>query len=193
MENLINEIKTLNIKRYELDSHLRLDVTEYLKGLPFDEDGRFEFDEDYESVCVTYDGGNHPEYASNAFSTVWGVARDKDGDIGLILDETNFYSLDRITDIGEVSYLVEVIDNMLKDKEQEGERDSISGYQPFIMKDNVWVRYPAICEDEIFLSAKDCVEYMRGEGYSANDFELREISGEYMVILDEKGNKQTTK
>ena len=45
MENLINEIKTLNIKRYELDSHLRLDVTEYRKGLPFDEDGRSEFDE----------------------------------------------------------------------------------------------------------------------------------------------------
>lgn len=137
MENLINEIKTLNIKRYELDSHLRLDVTEYLKGLPFDEDGRFEFDEDYESVCVTYDGGNHPEYASNAFAYVMGVARDKDGNIGLILDEDDFYSLDRITDIGEVSYLVAVIDNMLKDKEQEGERDSISGYQPFIMKDNV--------------------------------------------------------
>lgn len=137
MENLINEINTLNIKRNELDAHLRLDVTEYLKGLPFDEDGRFEFDEGMEYVCVTYDGGNNPEHASNAFSKVWGVAKDKDGDIGLILDETNFYSLDRITDIGEVSYLVEVIDNMLKDKEQEGERDSISGYQPFIMKDNV--------------------------------------------------------
>lgn len=137
MENLINEIKRLNRERNELDKKLRLDVTEYLKGLPFDEDGRFEFDEGMEYVCVTYDGGNNPEYASNAFSTVWGVAKDKDGDIGLILDETNFYSLDRITDIGEVSYLVEVIDNMLKHKEQEGERDSISGYQPFIMKDNV--------------------------------------------------------
>lgn len=137
MENLINEIKRLNRERNELDKKLRLDVTEYLKGLPFDAYGTFEFDEDYESVCVTYDGGNHPEYASNAFAYVMGVAKDKDGDIGLILDEDDFYSLDRITDIGEVSYLVEVIDDVLKDKEQEGESDSISGYQPFIMKDNV--------------------------------------------------------
>lgn len=119
MENLINEIKRLNNERNELDKKLQLNVTEYLKGLPFDEKGRFEFDEDYQSVCVTYDGGNHPEYASNAFAYVMGVAKDKNGDIGLILDEEDFYPLDRISDIGEVSYLAVVIDDVLKDKKED--------------------------------------------------------------------------
>ena len=119
MENLINEIKRLNIERHELDKKLRLDVTEYLKGLPFDAYGTFEFNEDYGYPCVTYDGGNHPEYASNAFAEVRGVAKDKYGDIGLILDEEDFYSLDRISDIGEVSYLAVVIDDVLKSKKED--------------------------------------------------------------------------
>lgn len=34
-----------------------------------------------ESVCVTYDGGNHPEYASNAFSQVYMVKKDGTGHI----------------------------------------------------------------------------------------------------------------
>lgn len=119
MENLINEIKRLNDERHELDKKLRLNITEYLKGLPFDAYGTFEFDEDYGCVCVTYDGGNLPEYTSSVFALVMGVARDENGDIGLILDEEDFYSLDRITDIGEVSYLVEVIDDILKSKKEE--------------------------------------------------------------------------
>lgn len=119
MENLINEIKRLNIERHELDKKLRLNITEYLKGLPFDAYGTFEFNEDYGCPCVTYDGGNHPEYASNAFAEVRGVAKDKYGDIGLILDEEDFYSLDRITDIGEVSYLAVVIDDVLKSKKED--------------------------------------------------------------------------
>ena len=118
MENLINEIKRLNIERHELDKKLRLNITEYLKGLPFDENGTFEFNEDYGCVCVTYDGGTYPECAS-AFAEVMGVAKDKYGDIGLILDEEAFYSLDRIGDIGEVSYLAVVIDEVLKDKKED--------------------------------------------------------------------------
>jgi hypothetical protein len=34
-----------------------------------------------DSVCVTYDGGNHPEYASNAFSQVYMVKKDGTGSI----------------------------------------------------------------------------------------------------------------
>ena len=33
------------------------------------------------SVCVTYDGGNHPEYASNAFSQVLSVIKSNDGNV----------------------------------------------------------------------------------------------------------------
>lgn len=47
------------------------------------------------SVCVTYDGGRHPEYDSNPYSTVKGVYL-KDGKIMLDTEDCDEYSIDRI-------------------------------------------------------------------------------------------------
>lgn len=108
MEHLIDEIKNLNAARAEIDKELFLKVTEFFKGLPF-KDGEFRIGEEYRT-CVTYDGGNHPEYASNAFSTVYAVRRNEHfGNIGLEIDETDFYDIDRVVDVSELSYLAENI------------------------------------------------------------------------------------
>ncbi len=48
-----------------------------------------------DSVCVTYDGGRHPEYDTNAYSIVKGVYL-KDGKIMLDTEDCDEYSIDRI-------------------------------------------------------------------------------------------------
>ena len=107
MEHLIDEIKNLNAERAKIDNALRLKVTEFFKGLPF-KDGEFRIGDEYQQTCVTYDGGNHPEYASNAFSTVYAIRKNEHyGNIGLEIDETDFYDIDRVVDVAELSYLAE--------------------------------------------------------------------------------------
>ena len=68
------------------------------------------------SVCVTYDGGNHPEYASNAFSTVTAVNLDKDGNITLEIEDCPKYWLDDVS-TDEVLALCDFIDKYLLPKE----------------------------------------------------------------------------
>jgi hypothetical protein len=50
-----------------------------------------------EVVCVTYDGGNHPEYASNAFSTVNGVFINRRGVISLNIEDCSDYELEDVS------------------------------------------------------------------------------------------------
>ena len=51
---------------------------------------------DYEdSVCVTYDGGNHPEYA-NPYSVV-NALYDKDGKIAIDCEDCDEYYFDSVT------------------------------------------------------------------------------------------------
>ena len=54
-----------------------------------------EMEEDCGTVCVTYDGGRHPEYDTNAYSTVWSVFK-KDNEIYLETEDCDEYSIDRI-------------------------------------------------------------------------------------------------
>ena len=53
-----------------------------------------EYDDEY--TTVVYDGGNHPEYASNAFSQVYKVYLDGKGNIMLEVEETSYYDIDNI-------------------------------------------------------------------------------------------------
>ena len=61
------------------------------------------YDEEYgehiggEAVCVTYDGGSHPEYASNAFSNVNGIYLNERGHILLHTEDCDCYEIERIT------------------------------------------------------------------------------------------------
>ena len=51
--------------------------------------------EDDTSFCVSYDGGHHPEYASNVFSEVSAIW-EKNGHIYLEVEEENQYEINRI-------------------------------------------------------------------------------------------------
>ena len=60
-------------------------------------------DEDYDIVCVTYDGGNHPEYAANPYSQVYGIfLNEKDNEIYLNIEDADEYCLDRVDSVLEV-------------------------------------------------------------------------------------------
>lgn len=71
-------------------------------------------------LTVTYDGGNHPEYASNAFSCVYGVKLNKRGKILLNTDDCDCYTIESIP-TEEVYYVADCLETLLKRrKEQEG-------------------------------------------------------------------------
>ena len=61
-----------------------------------------------ELVCVTYDGGNHPEYASNAFSNVNGIYLNERGQILLHTEDCDCYEIESIT-WDEVIYLADYV------------------------------------------------------------------------------------
>lgn len=60
---------------------------------------------------VAYDGGRHPEYDSNAFSTVYGFGRDKNGKLYLIIEDSDEYGVDRCDSNEFVSYANEIGNN----------------------------------------------------------------------------------
>ncbi len=78
----------------EIEEQSRKYLLEVLKenggGINFDDYNPQEF------VSVPYDGGNHPEYASNCFSTVYGVYLNDDDEIYLDIEDCSEYYLDDI-------------------------------------------------------------------------------------------------
>jgi hypothetical protein len=68
------------------------------------------------SVCVTYDGGNHPEYASNAFSTVTGIDLNERGEITLDIEDDSEYDIENIT-TEELYDICDFVDNVLLPEE----------------------------------------------------------------------------
>lgn len=64
-----------------------------------------------EFVCVTYDGGSHPEYASNAFSEVKGIYLNERGQILLHTEDCDCYEIvsitwDEVVDLANYVYRV---------------------------------------------------------------------------------------
>ena len=67
-----------------------------IKAVLSETDGNsVEFDE-YEMLTVPYDGGSHPEYASNCFSRVNSVYL-KNGEIYLNIEDCDEYHIERIS------------------------------------------------------------------------------------------------
>lgn len=104
-----NEIKRepafveTNRQYIDIDGKLRRESLAYLKEL-CEENGTINLEVLDVYVAVTYDGGNHPEYASNAFSDVIDVHLDEYGNVELCIDECDEYDTDRI-DGGELGCL----------------------------------------------------------------------------------------
>jgi len=66
-----------------------------------------------ESYCyLTYDGGNHPEYAANLVSQCYGVGK-KNGKVYFRIEEDEEYEIDRVLNI-DLDYIVYELINILK-------------------------------------------------------------------------------
>lgn len=50
-----------------------------------------------EFVCVSYDGGRHPEYGSNVFSNVNGIFLNDKGEVTLDTEDDSEYKIENIT------------------------------------------------------------------------------------------------
>lgn len=57
---------------------------------------------------VTYDGGNHPEYASNVFSLVNGAFLSE-GNVYVDCEDCEEYHIERIWDTGELSFVLDAL------------------------------------------------------------------------------------
>ena len=78
-------------------NEIRKESIEYLREVAEENQGFFDLTEfnDFGSVSVTYDGGNHPEYDSNAFSTVQVLKLDGDK-VVLETEDTDWYDTEDI-------------------------------------------------------------------------------------------------
>lgn len=80
-----------------------LDATEN-KCIEFDQE------DDEQMISVSYNGGGHPEYASNCFSIVKAVYLKHD-DLCVSIEETDEYSADELSAI-ELASIAEIVDKI---------------------------------------------------------------------------------
>lgn len=128
MDNKIkNEIKAYNDLAEDFASikvELRSQILSTMKiilengGDKMSED--YDFLETYGYSCgtptVAYDGGRHPEYASNAFSQVSGAFLE-DGKIYIICEDCDEYSVDRIWSLDELIAILDMLIAYMEEKE----------------------------------------------------------------------------
>lgn len=91
-------------------------ITALKKLLKYNKAGIVINDNIPEFVSVSYDGGNHPEYASNLYSVVHKIYMEPNGDIVLDTEDTYGYSIDNIT----TEELYNLYDFIFKYKDQLG-------------------------------------------------------------------------
>lgn len=93
-------------KRLTLETQIKEGCMDYIKAELEKHDNFIDLSET-DGVCVVYDGGNHPEYASNAFSEVYSVFM-KDGNIYLNTEDCDQYDIESITldNLFDVAYCI---------------------------------------------------------------------------------------
>ena len=91
-----NNLKQLGEQLSDVLGKVQKECVEYLNNV-LDGDKSVEFitDEDYECVYVPYDGGRHPEYATNVFSLVRGVFK-KGKQIFVDIEDCCEYEIERL-------------------------------------------------------------------------------------------------
>lgn len=78
LDNKLNNVESVFKNWLIQNKNLQIFCTDYIKEvLDFLPDNKIEIDCNY-PVSVPYDGGNHPEYASNCFSDVLSVYCEND-------------------------------------------------------------------------------------------------------------------
>ena len=68
----------------------------YIKMVLKENNGSLDCTESENMISVTYDGGNHPEYASTAFSMVEGINLDENNNIILQIEDCSEYPIENI-------------------------------------------------------------------------------------------------
>lgn len=68
----------------------------YIKKVLKENNGSLDCTESENMISVTYDGGNHPEYASTAFSMVEGISLDENDNIILQIEDCSEYPIQNI-------------------------------------------------------------------------------------------------
>ena len=68
----------------------------YIKMVLKENNGSLDCTESENMISVTYDGGNHPEYASSAFSMVEGISLDENDNIILQIEDCSEYPIQNI-------------------------------------------------------------------------------------------------
>jgi hypothetical protein len=68
----------------------------YIKMVLKENNGSLDCTESENMISVTYDGGNHPEYASTAFSMVEGINLDENDNIILQIEDCSEYPIESI-------------------------------------------------------------------------------------------------
>ena len=75
---------------------------------------KFDLDQEDEYVCVSYDGGRHPEYDSDLYATVYGVSfNDDENRLSIDMEYNDDYTVDRLS-ADEVYTLALAVYNKLK-------------------------------------------------------------------------------
>lgn len=94
--NVMNAVLKSKIDEfYSIAADLRKLTMDQLNVLLADrENQKVEFEEGY-MPNISYDGGNHPEYASNLYSEVYSVYL-KEGQIYFTIEDCDEYEIDRI-------------------------------------------------------------------------------------------------
>ena len=101
-------------------NEIRKESIEYLREVAKEKNGYFDLTQydDFGSICVTYDGGNHPEYASNAFSAVQAVKLDEDK-LVLETEDTDWYDTENVETF-ELYGVAHFINMIIQCRETEG-------------------------------------------------------------------------
>ena len=95
-------------------TQLKQECVDYLTQT-IKENGSIVFDlQENEYVCVSYDGGRHPEYGSNLYSTVYSVSFDEsENRLSIETEDDDDYTVDRLS-ADEVYTLALAVYNKLK-------------------------------------------------------------------------------
>lgn len=109
----MKEVIKLKESIAETERKIKEGCLEYLKKVLKENGGRISCEVKDEFITVPYDGGRHPEYASNEFSNVDEVYLKGDK-IFLSIEETDEYEIDRINDDDLYSVAMFVYEKVLK-------------------------------------------------------------------------------
>lgn len=108
---------------YKAMKKARETATAFITDAVNNNGGRIEFDSenDGEYISVAYDGGNHPEYASNVFSTVYGVYMHRNGYPVLETEDCSEYDLTNVDTVDVVNIAETIEDFVLPRLAEEGD------------------------------------------------------------------------